>query len=224
MTDTCLDPEWMAERPVVLDFDFPAETSMAILKDLRRLVPIRTLEALYIEGFFAGWDGFWIDLLGAARNLSFIHLRETPQALEDLLLSLRSRKHSLARSIGRSQKGLNFAPVLSHLVLDYLEFDPFLSSFTGPSDLFDVLIDRANEGRGLDHLAITGCTGISAHDVRLLREVVADIYWDEFESLDNYDLESDYDSLEDDDHDDYRFYDDGDYYYDDGDDDDDDVE
>ncbi|KAG2364857.1 hypothetical protein BDR07DRAFT_1400478 [Suillus spraguei] len=216
MTDTHLDPEWVAERPVVLDFDFPADTSTAILKDLWRLVPIRSLEALYIEGFFACWDGFWIDLLGAARNLAFIHLRGTPQALDDLLISLRSRKHSLARSIWRSQRGLNFAPALSHLVLDNLEFDPFLSSFTGPSDLFDVLVDRANEGRGLDHLAITRCTGISAYDVRLLREVVTDIYWDEYESLHNHDLESDYDSLEDDDHDFYddRDYYDGDYHYD----------
>ncbi|KAG2343939.1 hypothetical protein BDR05DRAFT_1059218 [Suillus weaverae] len=216
MIDTCLDPEWAAERPVVLDFDFPAETNTAILSDLWRLVPIRGLEALYIEGFFACWDGFWTDLLGrgAAPNLAYIHLRGTPQALEDLIISLRSRKHSLARSVcRRSQRGPIFSPALSHLVLDNLEFDPSFSYFTRTSDLFDVLIDRANEGRALDHLTITRCVGISAHDVRLLREVVADVHWDGCESLDDYDLEYDYDSLEDDDDDDYGFYGDGDYYY-----------
>ncbi|KAG1876412.1 hypothetical protein DFJ58DRAFT_175058 [Suillus subalutaceus] len=216
MTDTCLDPEWAVERPVVLDFDFPAETSTAILSDLWRLVPIRNLEAFYIEGFFACWNGFWTDLLGrgAARNLTYIHLRGTPQALEDLLISLRSQKHSLARFIGGcSRNGQNFAPALSHLVLDKMEFDLSFSSFTRTSDLFDVLVDRVNEGRGLDHLSITGCMGISAHDVRLLREVVADIHWDEYENLNDYGLEYDYDSFEDDDDDDYGFYGDGDYHY-----------
>lgn len=216
MSDTCLDQEWAVEHPVVLDFDFPTETSTAILSDLWRLVPIRTLEALYIEGFFSCWDGFWTDLLGrgAARNLAYIHLRGTPQALEDLVISLRST-HSLARFIGwRAHRGPNFSPALSHLVLDNLEFDTSFSSFTRTSDLVDVLIDRVNEGRGLDYLAITGCTGVSAHDVRLLREVVADVQWDEYESFDDFDLEYDYDSLEDDDDDDdYDFYDDGDHYY-----------
>lgn len=215
MSDTCLDPEWAVEHPVVLDFDFPTETSTTILSNLWRLVPIRTLEALYIEGFFSCWNGFWSDLLGhgAARNLAYIHLRGTPQALEDLIISLCSKKHSLARFVGwRPHRGPIFSPALSHLVLDNLEFDSS-SSFTRTSDLFDVLIDRVNEGRGLDYLAITGCTGINAHDVRLLREVVADVQWDEYESFDDYDLEYDYDSLEDDDDDDYDFYDDGDYYY-----------
>jgi hypothetical protein len=222
ISDTSLDREWAVDHPVVLDFNFPAETSTAILRDLWRLVPIRTLEALYIEGFFSCWNGFWTDLLGrgAARNLAYIYLRGTPQALEDLLISLRSKEHSLARFIGgRSQRGPTFSPTLSHLVLDNLEFDPSLSSFTRTSDLFDVLIDRVNEGRGLDHLAITGCEGISAHDVRLLREVVPDVQWDEYESFNDYDLEYDYDSLEDniadddddDFYDDYNFYDDGNY-------------
>ncbi|KAG1739999.1 hypothetical protein EDB19DRAFT_795386 [Suillus lakei] len=216
MTDTCLDPEWAPERPVVLDLDFPNETSSEILSDLQTIVPLGSLEALYLEGFFACWDGFWIDILGrgAARNLAYIHLGGTPQALEDLVISLGSQKHSVARSIGgRSEKGPIFSPALSHLVLDNLEFDPSFSTYTRPSDLLNVLIDRANEGRGLDHLAITVCTGINAHDVQLLREVVADVHWDEYESFDDYNLEYDYDSLEEEDDDDYGFYGDGDNYY-----------
>ncbi|KAG2757078.1 hypothetical protein P692DRAFT_20790170 [Suillus brevipes Sb2] len=216
MSETCLEPEWTAEHPVILDFDFPNDTSTAILSDLWRLVPIRTLEALYTEGFFSCWDGFWTDLLGcgAAPNLAYLNLRETPQALEDLIISLRST-HSSARSIGwRAHKELVFSPALSHLILESLEFDTSFSSFTRASDLVDVLIDRVNEGRGLEFLSITGCTGISAHDVRLLREVVADVQWDEYESFDDFDLEYDYDSLEDDDDDDdYNFYDGGDHYY-----------
>ncbi|KIK48252.1 hypothetical protein CY34DRAFT_798348 [Suillus luteus UH-Slu-Lm8-n1] len=216
MSETCLDPEWAVEHPVMLDFDFPNETSTAILSDLWRLVPIKTLEALYIEGFFSCWDGFWTDLLGrgAAPNLAYLNLRETPQALEDLIISLRST-HSSTRSIGwRAHKELVFSPALSHLVLASLEFDTSFSTFTRASDLLDVLIDRVNEGRGLDYLSITGCTCISAHDVRLLREVVADVQWDEYESFDDFDLAYDYDSLEeDDDDDDYDFYDAGDHYY-----------
>jgi hypothetical protein len=204
-------PEWSVERPVVLDFDFPAETSETILSDLWQLVPMRSLEALYVEGFFACWDGFWIDLLGrgAARNLTYINLRdtETSHTLQDLLISLRSRKHSLARFMGRcSRKRQTFAPALSHLVLDSLGFNPSSLSFTRTSDLFDVLVDRVNQGQGLDHLTITGCMGISAHDVRLLREVVADVDWDEYESVDDHNFEYDHDSFEDDDDDDYGFY------------------
>ncbi|KAG2042604.1 hypothetical protein BDR03DRAFT_943775 [Suillus americanus] len=112
-----------------------------------------------------------------------------------------------------SQQGQNFAPALSHFVLDKLEFALSFSSFTMTSDLFDVLVDRVNEGLGLDHLTITRCMGISVHDVRLLREVVADIYWDEYENFNDYSFEYDYDSFDDDDDDDYGFYGDGDYYY-----------
>jgi len=207
MSDTTyLYPEWAVECPVILDFDFPAQKSEAILRDFWRLVPIK-LEALYIEGDFACWDGFWIDLFGRgpARNLTYISLRETEtsQALEDLLISLRSQKHSLARFMGRcSRKRQIFAPALSHLVLDDLEFDPSFSSFTAASDLFDVLVDRVNEGQGLDHLSITGCMGISTHDVRLLREVVADVDWDKYQRLKKYDLKYKYNSFEDDDDDD----------------------
>ncbi|KAG2157769.1 uncharacterized protein EDB93DRAFT_1124539 [Suillus bovinus] len=208
LTDICLpvDPEWVAEYPVILlDLGFPSEISTAILSDLWQLVPFRSLEALCIKGLSACWDGFWADLLGrgAAHNLEKIYLQGTPEALEDLLISLRSQTYSIARSIGgRSRKRQNFAPALSHLVLERLEFHPSSSSFTKTSDLLDVLVDRINKGRGLDHLTITGCTGISAHDVRLLREVVADIDWDEYESFND----DDYDSFEDGDDDEYGFY------------------
>ncbi|KAG2157752.1 uncharacterized protein EDB93DRAFT_1124440 [Suillus bovinus] len=208
LTDICLDSEWAAEYPVVLDFGFPSEISTTILSDLWQLVPFRSLEALWIEGFFACWDGFWTNFLGrgAARNLEYIYLRGTLKALEDLLVSLRSQKHSIARSIGgRSQETQIFAPALSHLALDRMEFDPSFSSFTRTTDLLDVLVDRVNEGRGLDHLTITRCTGISAHDVRLLQEVVADIDWDGYERF----YEDDYDSFEDGNEDDHGFYSDG---------------
>lgn len=203
------NPSWVpdffpeSQWTVVLDFHFPPEISTAILSDLWRLVPFNNLEALYIEGFFTCWDGFWTDFLGhgAARNLANIYLQGTPELFEDLIISLRSQKHSLARSIGGcSQKGQIFAPALSHLALVSVEFDPSFSSFRRISDFFDVLVDRANEGRGLDRLTITRCVGISAHDVRLLREVVAYLYWDGYDSL-----------IGDDDDDDD--YDDGDLYY-----------
>ncbi|KAG0709335.1 hypothetical protein DFH29DRAFT_1075038 [Suillus ampliporus] len=205
------DMQWTAECPVILDFDFPRETSKAILSNLQRLVPFGTLEALYIEGHFACWDGFWNDVLGrgTARNLSYIQLRGNSQALEDLLKSLRSQNHSVSRPIGgRSRKGPTFSPALSHLVLDGLDFDHYIMAWLRPSDLLDVLIDRVNEGRGLEHLAFTVCSGISARDVELMQEVVADVSWDEYES--DYDLGCDSDSLEDED--DYSFYSDGDYY------------
>ncbi|KAG1788266.1 uncharacterized protein HD556DRAFT_911720 [Suillus plorans] len=185
---TVWNPSWVpdffpdSQWTVVLDFHFPPEISPAILSDLWRLVPFRDLEALYIEVFFTCWDGFWTDFLGhgAAHNLANIYLQGTRELFEDLIISLRSQRHSLARSVvGCSQKGQFFAPALSHLFLDSVEFDPSFSSFRRISDFFDVLVDRANEGRGLDRLTITRCMGISAHDVRLLREVVADLYWDE---------------------------------------------
>ncbi|KAG1746580.1 uncharacterized protein EDB91DRAFT_1266837 [Suillus paluster] len=211
-----LDMEWTAESPVILDFDFPRETSRTILYNLRRLVPLRSLEALYVEGHFPCWDGFWNDVTarGTARNLAYIYLRGNAPALEDLLKSLRSHKHSVSRSMGgHLRRGPIFSPALSHLVLDNLDFDQYTMTFLRPSDLRDVLMDRVNEGRGLDHLAMTVCTGVSAREVRLLREVVADVSWDEYDS--DYDLEYDYDSLEDDDDDNYSFYSDGNYggYY-----------
>ncbi|KAG1907843.1 uncharacterized protein F5891DRAFT_1180865 [Suillus fuscotomentosus] len=183
---TVWNPSWVpdyfpdSQWTVVLYFD--SEISTAILSDLWRLVPFNNLEALYIEGFFTCWDGFWTDFLGhgAARNLANIYLQGTRRLFEDLFTSLRSQRHSLARSaVGCSQQGQIFAPALSHLALDSVEFDTSFWSFRRVSDLFDVLVDRANEGRGLDHLTITRCTGITTHDVRLLREVVANLDWDE---------------------------------------------
>ncbi|KAG1880457.1 hypothetical protein C8R48DRAFT_767242 [Suillus tomentosus] len=183
---TVWNPSWVpdyfpdSQWTVVLYFD--SEISTAILSDLWRLVPFNNLEALYIEGFFTCWDGFWTDFLGhgAARNLANIYLQGTRRLFEDLFTSLRSQRHSLARfAVGCSHQGQIFAPALSHLALDSVEFDTSFWSFRRVSDLFDVLVDRANEGRGLDHLTITRCTGITTHDVRLLREVVANLDWDE---------------------------------------------
>lgn len=92
-----------------------------------------------------------------------------------------------------------------------MTFDPSFSSFTWTDDFFDVLVDRANEGRGLDYLTIIGSTGINAHDVRLLREVVADLYWDEYENLNDYRYHNDsFDddvAIDDDDDDNYDSYD-----------------
>ncbi|KAG2132779.1 hypothetical protein DEU56DRAFT_981658 [Suillus clintonianus] len=201
LDDTRLDSEWAAECPVVLDFGFLSEMGTAILSDLWQLVPLGNLEALCIEGSFVCWDGFWTDLLGrgAARNLTYINLRGPPQALKHLLKSLRSRKHSVSRSIGgHSQQGPIFSPALSHLVLHNLEFDSSSANLIRPSDLLDVLIDRVNGGRGLDRLEIIETSGIFARDVQLLQEVVADVSWDEYEHYENYDFEFDHDSFDDD--------------------------
>ncbi|OJA09982.1 hypothetical protein AZE42_09943 [Rhizopogon vesiculosus] len=201
--------EWTSEFPVTLDVGFPGEANKAMLKKLYRLVPLVRLEALYIEGYFHPcWDGFWNDVLGhTARNLAYIHLRGTSQLLNDLLKSMRSQnlKHSVSRSIAnRSRRGPVFAPALSHLILENIEFTrefiafcSFSMTYMPPCDLRDVLIDRVNDGRGLDKLTVTGCIGIDAHHIKLLREVVANVEWDEYEDPDNYDFDYDdeYDSL-----------------------------
>jgi hypothetical protein len=211
---SCLDLDLSAECSVILDFDFPIEARRTILSDLWKIVPLWSIEAMYFDFFFPCWDGFWADIFGrgGARNLAYMQLRSPEQALEELLKSLRSRKHSVSRPVGgRSQQGPIFFPALSHLVLHDLEFNPSIFSWTRPSDLLDVLIDRVNEGRGLDHLAITSTAGIFARDVQLLREVVADVSWDEYESDEEFDL-TDYNTEEDDDDDnfiDYDFYSDG---------------
>ncbi|KAG1748617.1 hypothetical protein EDB19DRAFT_2036668 [Suillus lakei] len=215
-TPCLLDLELVAEWSVILDFDFPDDMRKTILSDLWRVVPFGSIEAMFFDFLFPCWDGFWTDVLGrgAARNLAYMHLRGPDQALEELLKSLRSRKHSVSRPIGgRSQQGPIFSPALSHLVLDDLEFNSSISYWIRPSDLLDVLIDRVNEGRGLDHLAINSTSRIFARDVQLLREVVADVSWDEYESDEEFDL-TDYDTGEDDDDDDddiidYSFHSDG---------------
>jgi hypothetical protein len=192
-----------------------------VIKKLYTLVPLGRLEALYIEAYdHPYWNGFWPDVLGrTARNLAYIHLHGPSQLLEDLFKSMRSRdlRHSVSRSVENiSRKGPIFAPALSHLVFEHLKFDnpEFNMTFTQPPDLRDVLIDRVNCGRGLDKLTITGCSGINAHDVQLLREVV-DVKWDKCESRDDYDFDyEDYDSFDEDDDDThYSFYSDGVYYY-----------
>ncbi|KAG2039573.1 hypothetical protein BDR03DRAFT_951525 [Suillus americanus] len=208
-----VDLDLSAECPIILDFDFPIDTRRTILSDLGRIVPLGSIEAMYFDFSFACWDGFWADILtrGGARNLAYMYLRGPDEALEELLKSLRSRKHSVSRSIdGRSQQGPIFSPALSHLVLHNLEFDSSIFSWMRPSDLLDVLIDRVNEGRGLDYLAITSTSGIFARDVQLLREVVADVSWDGYASDEEY--LTDYITEEDDDDDDfmdYEFYSDG---------------
>jgi phosphopantothenoylcysteine synthetase/decarboxylase len=112
-----------------------------------------------------------------------------------------------------------------------LDFNPSIFRWMRPSDLLDVLIDRVNEGRGLDYLAITSTAGICARDVQLLREVVADVSWDGFESNKGYltrynaeeeEEEEDDDDDEDDEDDDDDDDDDEDDEDDDEDDDDDD--
>lgn len=211
---SCLDPDLSAECSAILDIDFPVEMRRTILSSLRRVVPLWSIEVMYFDFCFACWDGFWADILGrgGVRNLAYMHLRGADQAFGELLKSLRSRKHSVSRFIGgHLRQGPIFGPALSHLVLDHLEFN---SSWMRPSDLLDALIDRVNEGRGLDHLAIASTSGISARDVQLLREVVADVNWDEYEyeSDEEFDL-SDYytdeDEYEDDNFIDYSLYSDG---------------
>jgi hypothetical protein len=192
----------VTESPVTLVFDFPDDMRRTILSDFQKVVPLGSIEAMYFHFFFPCWDGFWIDFLGrgATRNLAYMHIQGLRQALEELLKSLRSQKHSISRRVnGRSQQGPIFAPVLSHLVLHGLEFDSM--NWMRPSDLLDVLIDRVNEGRGLDHLEFVSTTGILVRDVKLLREVVADVSWDEYESSDedsdhdyDYGIDSDYDN------------------------------
>ncbi|KAG1780465.1 hypothetical protein EV702DRAFT_722278 [Suillus placidus] len=186
-----LDLNLSAECSVILDFVFPGDMRRTILSDLGRIVPLGSIEAI-------------------ARNLAYMHLRGPGHALEELLKSLRSRKHSVSRSIsGHAQQGPIFSPVLSHLVLSSI------FSWVRPSDLLDVLIDRVNEGRGLDYLAITSTSGIFARDVQLLREVVADVSWDEYESDEEFDLADfnteEEEEEEDDDEDfiDHSFYSDG---------------
>ncbi|KAG2157771.1 uncharacterized protein EDB93DRAFT_1246818 [Suillus bovinus] len=200
-----------AEQSVSLEFDFPDDMRRTILCDLRKVIPLGNIEAMYFHFCFPCWDGFWTDVLGcgAARNLAYMHMHGPRQALEALLKSLRSRKHSVSRrAYWGSHQGPIFAPVLSHLVIYGMEF----SSCVRPSDLLDVLIDRVNEGRGLDHLEFVSTTGILACDVELLQEVVADVSWDEYES--SYeDSDHDYD-LYDSDYDypvDYGFYSDHGY-------------
>lgn len=215
---SCLDLVLSAECSVILDFDFPIEMRRTILSDLRRIIPLGSIEAMYFDFFFPCWDGFWADILGrgGARNLAYMQLRGPEQALEELLKSLRSRKHSVSRSVGgRSQQGPFFSPALSHLVLHDLEFNSSIFSWARPSDLLDVLIDRVNEGRGLDHLEITSTSGIFARDVQLLREVVADVSWDEYESDEDFDLaqynteDEEEEEEEEEDFYDYDFYSDG---------------
>ncbi|KAG1808678.1 uncharacterized protein BJ212DRAFT_1382548 [Suillus subaureus] len=211
-----LDPDLLAENSVTLLFDFPDNMRRTILSDLQKVVPLGSIEAMYFHFFFPCWDGFWTDLLGrdATRNLAYMHIQGPCQALEELLKSLRSRKHSVSRRVdGRSQQGPIFAPVLSHLVLHDLEFGSSILNWLRPSDLLDVLIDRVNEGRGLDRLEFISTAGILARDVKLLREVVADVSWDEYESSDedsdhdyDYDYDSDYDDPID-----YGFYSDHGY-------------
>ncbi|KAG1881170.1 hypothetical protein F4604DRAFT_467252 [Suillus subluteus] len=198
----CLDLDLLAESSVTLAFDFPDDMRRSILSDLQKVVPFGSIEAMYFHFFFPCWDGFWTDLLGrgATRNLAYMDIQGPRQALEELLKSLRSQKHSVSRRVGRcSQQGPIFAPVLSHLVIRGLEFGSSISNWMRPSDLLDVLIDRVNEGRGLDHLEFILTTGILARDVKLLQEVVADVSWDEYESSDedsdhDYDYDHDYDS------------------------------
>ncbi|KAJ8595254.1 hypothetical protein M405DRAFT_807554 [Rhizopogon salebrosus TDB-379] len=209
--------EWTSECPVTLDFSLPGEASRSMLKKLWKLVHLGRLETLYLEGcLHPCWDGFWTDVLGhTARNLTYIHLQGTTQLLEDLFKSMRSQnpKHTVSRSVeNRSRRGPTFCPALSHLVFEHLEFSAFC---TRPSDLYDVLIDRVNDNRGLDKLTITGCTGISAREVQFLREVVVDVEWDEYESPDDYDFDYDYDSFDDEDDDEdthYSFYSGGVHY------------
>ncbi|KAG2132780.1 hypothetical protein DEU56DRAFT_812004 [Suillus clintonianus] len=210
-----LDLDLSAEWSVILDFYSPDDdVRRTILCDLQRIVPLGSIEAMYFDFFFA-WDGFWTDILGrgAARNLSYMHLRGTDPVLEELLKSLRSRKHSVSRPVGWcSQQGPIFSPALSHLVLHHLEFDSSSSNLIRPSDLLDVLIDRVNGGQGLDRLEIIQTSGIFARDVQLLREVVADVSWDEYESsVETFDLDSDVYDMEEE-----EYYDDDDDIYSDG--------
>ncbi|KAG1720382.1 hypothetical protein EDB19DRAFT_1777610, partial [Suillus lakei] len=182
-SETCMDLDFSAECSVTLEFDFTDNMRKTIISDLQKIVPLRSIEAMYFHFFFPCWDGFWTDVLGhgATRNLAYMHLRGPRQALEELLKSLRSQKHSVSRPVHRrSQQGPIFAPALSHLVLHDLEFGSSINSVR-PSDLLDVLIDRVNEGRGLDHLEFISTTGILDRDVKLLREVVADVSWDGYE-------------------------------------------
>ncbi|KAG2053575.1 hypothetical protein BDR06DRAFT_956277 [Suillus hirtellus] len=195
-----IDPDSLAEHSVTLEFDFPDEMRRTILCDLQRVVPLGNIEAMYFHFFFPCWDGFWTDVLGhgATRNLAYMRMHGPRQALEQLLKSLRSQKHSVSRHVNRrSQQRPIFAPALSHLVLYGLEFSSSVWNGIRPSDLLDVLIDRVNEGQGLDHLEFISTTGILARDVQLLREVVADVSWDEYESSmgEDFDLDDDsYDS------------------------------
>jgi hypothetical protein len=222
-----MDLDLSVECPVILDFKYLTNgMRRTILSDLRRIVPLGSIEAMYFDFYFACWDGFWADVLahGGACNLAYMYLRGPELALEELLKSLRSRKDSVSRSVsGPSQEGPIFSPVLSHLVLHDLEFYPSIFHWMRPSDLLDVLIDRVNEGRGLDYLAITSTAGICARDVQLLREVVADVSWDGFESkkgyLTRYNVEEEEEEEDDDDDDDDDDEDDDE----DDDDDDDDI-
>lgn len=204
---SCLDLDLSGECSAILDIDFPVEMRRTILSNLGRVVPLGSIEAMYFDFYFACWDGFWADILGrgGVRNLAYMHLRGADQAFGELLKSLRSRKHSVSRFIGgHIQQGPIFSPALSHLVLDHLEFN---SSWMRPSDLLDALIDRVNEGRGLDHLTITSTSGISARGVQLLREVVADVSWDEYESDEEFDLSDYYTDEDEDEYEDGNFID-----------------
>ena len=203
--------EWSPECPATIDFGFPGDGSKGIIKKLWKLVPLGRLEALYVEDYpHPCWDGFWIDILGrTARNLSHLHVRGASQLLEDLFKSLcsPSRKHSVSRAAVNRSRPI-FCPALSHLVLEYLEFTTYMT-WMQPLDLRDVLIDRVNDGRGLEKLTITGCSGITTRDVQLLREVVVDVEWDDIEDSGDYDFDYDdyeYDSFDDDNTTHYSFY------------------
>ncbi|KAG2156030.1 hypothetical protein DEU56DRAFT_765228 [Suillus clintonianus] len=187
-----LDLDFSAECSVNLDFYSPDDMRRTILCDLQRIVPLGSIEAMYFDFSFACWDGFWTDLLGrgAARNLSYMYLRGPYQALEELLKSLRSRKHSVSRPEPI------FSPVLSHLVLHELDFESSSANFIRPSDLLDVLIDRVNGGRGLDHLEIIQTSGIFAPDAH---------------SSENFDLDSDVYDMEEEEE---EYYDDDGIYSD----------
>ncbi|KAG2343941.1 hypothetical protein BDR05DRAFT_207029 [Suillus weaverae] len=202
---TCLDPNLSAECSVALRFDVLGDMNMrgTILSDLQRVVPLGSIEAMYFHFSFPCWDGFWTDILGrgATHHLAYMHLRGSRRVLEELLKSLRSQKHGVSQHVGESsQQGPVFAPALSHLVLHGLEFGSSILNWIRTSDLLDVLVDRVNEDLGLDHLEFISSTSIFDCDLKLLREVVADVSWVECESSDD---DSDYDDSYNADYDDY---------------------
>ncbi|KAG1732800.1 hypothetical protein EDB19DRAFT_1831160 [Suillus lakei] len=99
------------------------------------------------------------------------------------MLSKNFSNPRVRRSTGYRDAYTGVPPILSFTICD-LEFGSSLNSMR-PSNLLDVLIDRVNAGQGLDHLEFISTTGILDRDVKLLREAVADVSWDGYESSDD---------------------------------------
>ena len=204
-------------RTSLPDLDFTildlCHSSEKVLQEFIKCLPLSKLKSLVLNA--GACKPVFLECFGNLQQLRSVTLKEG--VIHSFLQMLMVKK---GKKRDRKSYYKVTCPALQSLEIRGAIFSPDHEDGLSFEELEDCLMERCNRNAPLRDLILSDCVNLFEEDVDLLREIVVDVDWDEYEeAYFSYDDDDDDDEDEDEDEEEmyssdyFDDYDDGDYYF-----------